>query len=190
MRILGIDPGLATIGIGLVEASSPREVRALDWLTIETQAGAPAQERLAEIHRDLRAYVREARPERAVVEKLFFATNERTALDVAQARGIILLTLAEEEIPTLEPTPLELKAAITGDGGADKRQMQDMLKILLHLQDIPKPDDAADALALAVFGALQPNHLQQFSAGRHPARPRPGQALGNKRTATVNARQT
>jgi len=153
--VLGIDSGLATTGIGLVTADGTN-LSATDWLTIQTKCGCPLAERLEEIHCDLAAYIREHRPERAVVEKLFFSTNEKTALDVAHARGVILLTLAEEGIPFLEPNPLTLKTCITGDGRADKRQMQDMLCRILHLTEIPHPDDAADALALAVFGALQP----------------------------------
>ncbi len=154
MRILGIDPGLATIGIGIVEAESVHRMRAVEWLTIETRAGTPAPERLEEIHRDLAEFLRECRPDCAVVERLFFETNAKTAMDVAQARGVILLTLAEAQIPVIEPTPLQLKSTITGDGKADKRQVQEMLKRMLNLETIPKPDDAADALALAVYGAV------------------------------------
>ena len=114
-------------------------------------------ERLAEIGNDLAALLTDMRPELAVVEKLFFATNEKTALDVAHARGVIMLTLAQAQIPIIEPTPLQLKSAITGDGRASKEQVQDMLVRMLHLATIPQPDDAADALALAVYGALQRN---------------------------------
>ena len=155
VKVLGIDPGLATTGLGLVEANNSQELSAIDWLVIATKAGIPLAKRLEEIRNDLRAYIKEYQPEIAVVEKLFFSTNERTALDVAHARGVILLTLAEEEIPFLEPNPMTLKSCITGDGRADKKQMQDMLCRILRLEEIPHPDDAADALALAVFGALQ-----------------------------------
>lgn len=154
MRILGIDPGLATVGLGLIEASSPHDIRVIEWLTITTKAGTPSAERLREIHDDLAAYLEEAEPEQAVLERLFFETNVQTAMDVSQARGVILLTLAEHGIPVIEPTPLQLKSAITGDGRADKRQMQDMLMRMLHLTAVPTPDDAADALALAVYGAV------------------------------------
>ncbi len=154
MRILGIDPGLATVGLGLLEAKSPEDLQALDWLTIKTPAKAPLPERLAEICTDLCGFLEEAAPELAVVEKLFFAVNERTAIDVAQARGAILAALATRGIPVLEPTPLQLKLAITGDGHADKRQVQQMLLRFLKLSEIPKPDDAADALALAMYGAI------------------------------------
>lgn len=155
MRVLGVDPGLATVGIGLIEAESVHSFCAPDWLVITTEPGLPLAERLNEIQKDLSAFLRESQPDLAVVEKIYFSSNRRTALDVAQARGVILQTLQECSIPILEPTPSELKSCITGDGGADKRQMQDMLAHLLNLKEIPQPDDAADALALAVFGAVQ-----------------------------------
>jgi crossover junction endodeoxyribonuclease RuvC len=157
MKILGIDPGLATIGLGLIEAENSHSMTPLDWLTITTPANTPLLDRLEEISKDLSAYLEETKPDLAVVEKIFFAVNERTVIDVAQARGVILQTLASHKIPVIEPTPLQLKSAITGDGRADKRQIQDMLVILLKLDEIPHPDDAADALALAVFGTLE-NH--------------------------------
>lgn len=152
MRILGIDPGLATIGLGLIEAEGSQSITPLDWLTITTPAKTPLLDRLEEISKDLSAYLEETKPDLAVVEKLFFAVNEQTAIDVAQARGVILQTLSSHGIPVIEPTPLQLKSAITGDGKADKRQIQDMLVMLLKLDEAPQPDDAADALALAVFG--------------------------------------
>ena len=155
MRILGIDPGLATIGIGVVDAKSAHDIVPGEWLTIQTKAGLPLAERLQEIEKDLVTLLAEVQPELAVVERLFFATNEKTALDVAHARGVIMLALARANIPIIEPTPLQLKSAITGDGKASKGQVQDMLVRMLKLRTIPKPDDAADALALAVYGALQ-----------------------------------
>lgn len=155
MRILGIDPGLATVGLGLVERLPGGKIQALEWLTITTKAGLPLPDRLMEIHNDLTAFLRDAKLELAVVERLFFQTNVKTAIDVAHARGAILLTLAEAAIPLLEPNPLELKLAITGDGRADKRAMQEMIARSLGLKEIPKPDDAADALALAYYGAVQ-----------------------------------
>lgn len=160
MRILGVDPGLATVGLGLIEAESAHDFRAIEWLTIGTDSGLPLQKRLHEIHRDLATFLAGAQPELAVVEKLYFAANKQTALDVAHARGVILQTLEECAIPLLEPTPMQLKLCITGDGGADKRQMQDMVAHLLHLQEIPRPDDAADALALAIFGAVRGNSVR------------------------------
>ncbi len=155
MIVLGIDPGLATVGLGLVDAPSPHTVHVKEWLTITTKPGLALTDRLKEIHTDLTDYLKQTRPDLAVVERLFFATNEKTAIDVAQARGCILLALAEAQIPILEPTPLQLKSAIAGDGKADKRQVQDMIMRMLSLTEVPKPDDAADALGLAVYGAVQ-----------------------------------
>ena len=159
MRIVGIDPGLATVGLGVVEAQSAHDIRVVEWLTLTTAPTLSFGERLAEIHTDLSAYLQEIKPELAVVERLFFATNQRTAIDVAQARGVIVLTLAQAGIPSLEPTPLQLKSCITGNGSAAKGQVQDMLVRMLGLFSIPRPDDAADALALAVYGAVQRREL-------------------------------
>lgn len=159
MRILGIDPGLATVGLGLIDAASVHRITVIEWLTISTAAGGSLQERLQEIHRDLTEYIKNAKPDLAVVEKLYFETNVKTAMDVAQARGVLLLTIAEAGIPILEPTPLQLKSAITGDGKADKQQMQQMLVRTLGLTQVPHPDDAADALALAVYGAVLQHQL-------------------------------
>lgn len=155
MFVLGIDPGLATTGLGLIAVDERRQLSVREWLTISTSAGVPLPDRLQEIRFDLLQYLREHKPDLAVVERLFFSTNVKTAFAVAQVRGVILLTLAEQGIACMEPNPLTLKSCITGDGHADKRQMQDMLCRILNLKEIPKPDDAADALALAVFGALQ-----------------------------------
>ena len=152
MRILGIDPGLTAAGLGLIECRNT-ETAVVEWLTITTEKTFCLSERLGELARDLRTYLKETNPDLAVVEKLFFAANRRTAMDVAHARGVILLTLRNENIDVLEVTPLELKTAIAGDGTADKRQMQEMVKRLLKLNEIPSPADAADGLALALYGA-------------------------------------
>lgn len=154
MKILGIDPGLATIGIGIIEATSPSDLTCIEWLTITTPAGLSLSERLIEIAKDLGELLKDTQPDLVVIEKLFFATNEKTAIDVAQARGVILCTVAQAGIRIVEPTPLQMKLAVTGDGQADKLQVQTMLLHLLKLKEIPKPDDAADALGLAIYGAL------------------------------------
>ena len=159
MRILGIDPGLATVGIGMIESPGGGICQNPDWQTITSPAHTPLPERLKELHKDLAGILTDFQPELVVIEKLFFQTNVKTAIDVAQARGVLLLTVAQQGIPVLEATPLQLKLGITGDGQADKVQMQTMLVHLLHLSDIPKPDDAADALALAVYGALAQREL-------------------------------
>lgn len=154
MKIIGIDPGLATIGIGLIEATSKNDIKVLDWLTIETPAGEETPNRLKEIAKDLANLLEENKPELAVVEKIFFAKNEKSAINVAQARGVILQMLASRSIPIIEPTPIQIKSVITGDGRADKRQIQNMLMRTLNLQEVPKPDDAADAIAMALYGAF------------------------------------
>lgn len=159
MRFIGIDPGLATVGIGVLDSPHPQQWTVVDWLTIQTEAGRDASDRLLEIHTDLAQLLSEFNPDMAVVERLFFASNETTAMDVSQARGVILLALEQRKIPILEPTPMQLKSAIAGDGKADKRMMQDMLVRTLNLAEIPKPDDAADALGLALYGAMRAERL-------------------------------
>jgi crossover junction endodeoxyribonuclease RuvC len=163
MKILGIDPGIAHVGIGLIEADSPHEFRALDWLCITTEPAFTLAERLQEIHTDLRAYLTQHQPDLVVIERLYFSVNKKTALDVAQARGVLLQAVQSCGIPMLEPTPPELKSCITGDGRADKKQVQDMLMHLLALKQRPEPDDAADALALAIYGAVQGNRVQMLA---------------------------
>lgn len=153
MRILGIDPGLATVGLGLVQIHSATHIEALEWLTISTSSGLSLGERLKEIHSDLCTYLAEAKPDMACIERLFFATNAKTAIDVAHARGCILQCVAEKNITILEPTPLQLKLCITGDGKASKQQLQRMIQRSLALPSLPRPDDAADALGLALYGA-------------------------------------
>lgn len=154
MRVLGIDPGLATVGLGLIDAPTRDTPTAVEWLTIETKAGLPLHERLREIERDLTEYLDQTSPDLVVVEKLFFAKNETTAIDVAHARGVLLACIARRAIPLLCPSPSEMKLSVTGDGSADKRQIQTMLLHVLRLRELPRPDDAADALALALYGVL------------------------------------
>lgn len=156
MRVLGIDPGIRRIGVAWVDADGPHRVAPGDWCMIETDARLSLAARLDEITADLSGLLEDIRPDLAVVERLFFAVNAQSALEVAQARGAMLSCIAKRGITVLEPTPLELKRAITGDGKADKRQVQDMLVRCLRLAEIPRPVDAADALALAYYGALQP----------------------------------
>lgn len=153
MIILGIDPGLATVGIGVLEVTSEHP-RVLDFCTIETKAGLPVPDRLREIAEDLSGVIKKYHPELAVIERLFFETNRKTAMDVAQARGVILFSLATKGISILEPTPLALKVAVTGDGRADKRQIRDMLQLRLKIDLEGVSDDAVDALGLALYGTL------------------------------------
>lgn len=162
MIILGIDPGLATVGIGVVETGvngqrSTINCQLVDFCTIETSPSLSAPERLHELAGDLGSILKKHRPDLAVVEKLYFETNRKTAMQVAEARGVILLTLQEHNVPVFEPTPLELKLAVTGDGQADKEQLRKMLTQILCVSDAAfagGKDDATDAVALAVYGAL------------------------------------
>lgn len=141
-------------GLGLIDVQKNGTPTTIEWLTIETAAGLPMPLRLSELAEDLESYVRETKPDLAVVEKLFFMTNKKTAMDVSQARGVILSVLSAEGIGVMEATPLQLKTTITGDGRADKKQMQAMVKRILKLKEIPTPADAADGLALALYGAF------------------------------------
>lgn len=154
MRIMGVDPGLATVGIGIIDAVQMNAIQPIDWLVLRTKATKPLPERLTELYTDMQAILEEFSPERVVMERLFFETNTVSGIEVAEARGVLVLAVQQKGIPLLEPSPLQLKSAITGDGTADKRQMQDMVTRLLRLPAIPTPVDAADALGLAIFGTL------------------------------------
>lgn len=148
MRILGIDPGSGIIGFGLVEKKS--NPRMIDAGVIRTTIGDEDASRLLELHVSMREIIAEMKPDVASVEKLFFAQNVTTAMKVSQARGVILLALAEAGIPIYEYTPLQIKMAMTGYGRATKAQIQEMVRVQLGLKNKPKPDDCADALAAAL----------------------------------------
>ena len=150
MLVLGIDPGTATTGYGLIRENAAGELQVEDYGVIETPPGLPMPERLLELHHSLSKLLLLHRPESGAVEKLFFQRNVTTALSVGQARGVALLALAEAGLPVGEYTPLEVKQAVVGYGGADKNQVQQMVRALLDLPEIPRPDDAADALAVAI----------------------------------------
>jgi crossover junction endodeoxyribonuclease RuvC len=149
MLILGIDPGTATTGYGLIQNEGNR-LTAVDCGAIVTPANQALSDRLKTLYEEMKALIQRTHPDEMAVESLFFNRNVRTALSVAQARGVILLSGAEQGLPLGEYTPPQVKLAVTGYGKADKRQMQQMVKTLLHLEKIPKPDDAADALAIAI----------------------------------------
>lgn len=149
MKILGIDPGTATVGWGMIEVVAGKP-RVIAYGHIATDKALPMPKRLQEIRDDLTTIIKEYRPDRAAVEELFFFNNQKTAITVAEARGIILLTLTDFSLSIAEYTPLEVKHSLTNYGRADKTQMQAMTMRLLNLKSIPKPDDAADALAIAL----------------------------------------
>jgi len=149
LRVLGIDPGTASTGYGLVEEVDG-EPKALAFGVIKTRAGHPPSQRLQKIHQNLTELIRQWQPTVAAVEELFFSSNVRTAMAVGQARGVVLLALADAGLEAAEYTPSAIKKAITGYGKADKAQMQEMVRILLGLGEVPRPDDAADALAVAI----------------------------------------
>jgi crossover junction endodeoxyribonuclease RuvC len=149
MLVLGIDPGLAITGYGLV-AGDGSELEPIAHGVLRTPANTPIPDRLCQLHAALLALLAQYRPDAAAVEELFFSTNARTAIMVGEARGVALLALAQAGLPISEYTPLQVKQSVTGYGQADKRQVQEMVRLLLNLGDIPRPDDAADALAVAV----------------------------------------
>jgi crossover junction endodeoxyribonuclease RuvC len=150
MIALGIDPGIATTGYALVREDRNGQNTALAYGVIETSKDDALVVRLQSLRTQLQAVIRKWQPSECAVEELFFASNQKTAITVAQARGVILLTLADENVAMNEYTPLQVKQALTGHGRADKKQMQEMVRMLLGLHSIPKPDDAADALAIAL----------------------------------------
>ncbi len=150
MLVIGIDPGTASTGYGLVRENGGGSLEAIDYGVIETSSKLPISERLSVIYHRLVELSNLHRPDSGAVEKLFFQRNVRTAISVGQGRGVAMLALAETNVGITEYTPLEVKQAVTGYGKADKNQIQQMVKALLLLKEIPKPDDAADALAVAI----------------------------------------
>ncbi|MEB3206837.1 MAG: crossover junction endodeoxyribonuclease RuvC [Vampirovibrionales bacterium] len=157
--VLGIDPGLATVGFGII-AASHQVVVARQWGAICTPPQKPIGDRLLEIHTDLSQIITEHRPDLVAIEQIFFCKNAKTLVPVAQARGVILMTLAQFNLPVVEFTPLQVKQTVTGHGGSNKKDVQHYMSQWLKLTRIPKPDDAADALALALCGYRQQVSLQ------------------------------
>ena len=149
MLILGLDPGFAMTGYGLVDSVANR-LSMVKYGAITTPAGMPFTQRLLAIRNELTDLIREYKPDAAAIEELFFNSNTTTAIKVAQGRGVAVETLAEYGIPVFEYTPLQVKMTVVGYGRAEKKQVQQMVKALLKLDSIPKPDDAADALAIAI----------------------------------------
>ena len=149
MIVLGIDPGYAIVGCGVVEYKS-NHFRMLDYGAITTEAHTPFNERIEKIFDQASALMMKYKPDAMAIEKLFFNTNQKTAIDVAQARGALVLAAQKNHIPIFEYTPLQVKQSVVGYGRAEKKQVQEMTRIMLNLEKIPKPDDAADALAMAI----------------------------------------
>ena len=149
MRILGIDPGIAIVGFGLIEAERG-QTKLLNYGAITTPAGLPLARRLVQIEQDMEALIAQLKPDAIAVEELFFSNNITTGIAVAHGRGIILCTAEKSGVPLYEYTPMQVKQAVTGYGKALKPQMQEMTRKLLRLRQVPKPDDTADALALAI----------------------------------------
>ncbi|MBR5497581.1 MAG: crossover junction endodeoxyribonuclease RuvC [Clostridia bacterium] len=152
MVILGIDPGYAIVGYGVIEYQN-NHFRVLDFGAITTKAHTDFNDRLLHIYAGLTNLIEIYRPEAMAIEKLFFNTNQKTAIDVAQARGVILLSARQHNVNIFEYTPLQVKQSVVGYGRAEKKQVQEMTKLLLNLDAVPKPDDTADALAMAICHA-------------------------------------
>lgn len=150
MLAIGIDPGTAITGYGLVRQTEAGDLLSVDWGVILTPTKMPMAERLNHIYVSLLDILNEHQPQSAAVEALFFQRNVRTAMSVGQARGVVLLALQQFGLPVSDYTPNQVKQAVSGYGAADKHQMQAMVFTLLKLPEIPKPDDAADALAIAI----------------------------------------
>lgn len=161
MLSLGVDPGTASIGWGFVREHPDGTLEALDYGVIRTGPEDPMPERLQQIFQSLTALIHKYRPNQAGVEELFFAKNVTTAITVAQGRGVILLALQQAGIPIHEYKPNMIKQTISGYGGAGKPQMQEMVRILLNMENTPRPDDAADALAIAITD-LQMGRYSQY----------------------------
>jgi len=150
MLSLGIDPGTAIVGYGLVQEHKDGSLQAIEYGVIRTTPKSPMPNRLETIYDALTSIIVQHNPDRAGVEELFFSRNVTTAITVSQARGVILLSLQKSGLPIHEYKPNLIKQSISGYGAADKSQMQEMVRILLNLEKVPRPDDAADALAVAI----------------------------------------
>ena len=149
-RILGIDPGTGILGFGVIDVDSRGKAALVDGGVIRTPANQADSDRLATIYDELHEIITELKPTVMSVEKLFFAQNVTTAMSVSQARGVVLLCGKQHELELYEYTPQQIKQAVTGQGRADKKQVQEMVRVILGLNEVPKPDDAADAIACAL----------------------------------------
>ena len=167
MRVLGIDPGYGITGFGLIEAQRG-QYRLLNCGAITTPPNTNFSWRLEMIYHDMTELLRLSQPEAVAIEELFFGQNVTTGINVAQSRGVLLLAIRQAGLPVFEYKPMQVKQALVGYGSATKRQMQDMTKRLLHLQTTPKPDDAADAIAIALCHARSSTSLLAKAAQARP----------------------
>lgn len=149
MIIIGIDPGTATTGMGVIKKSK-RKLRCLEYGVVQTDPGEKPEQRLRKLHLEVNKLLNKYQPKVLAVENVYFFKNLKTAIPVSEAKGVVLLTAAKKKIKVVQLTPLEVKMGISGYGRADKKQVQRMIKEILKLREIPRPDDAADALAVAV----------------------------------------
>jgi len=149
VRILGIDPGVATIGFGVIDCDRARQ-QLVQYGVITTPAGLPLSNRLLQISRDMEELLTSFKPDECAIEELFFSRNITTGISVAHGRGVILLEIEKAGVPVFEYTPMQVKQAVVGYGGAEKRQVMLMTQRLLKMTQVPRPDDAADALAIAI----------------------------------------
>ncbi|PTX55335.1 Holliday junction endonuclease RuvC [Melghirimyces profundicolus] len=165
MRIMGIDPGIAIVGYGVIDRRGNR-LTPIDYGSIQTEAGLPTGTRLKQIYDGATTLLRRYKPDVVAIEKLFFNRNVTTAFTVGQARGVMMLAAEEAGAPITEYTPLQVKMAVVGYGQAQKRQIQEMVRMLLGLSDIPKPDDVADALGVAICQAHSTTFTDRVGGGR------------------------
>ena len=154
MRVIGIDPGTGILGFGVVDFQAHKNPRVIDVGVVATPAHTKLKERLLDIYNSLNEIIETTHPDVMSIEKLFFARNITTAISVAEARGVVILVAALHNLPVFEYTPLQIKQTLTGYGRADKKQVQQMVKLHLNMQEVVKPDDAADALAAAITHSL------------------------------------
>ena len=161
MIILGIDPGLATLGYGVIEADNQKR-RLIQYGTLTTPAGQPMPQRLRAIYQGMNQLMDIYQPDDVAFEELFFSKNITTGIAVSHARGVALLAVVQRTDNLYEYTPMQIKQAVTGYGGADKHQVQQMVKMLLNMREIARPDDAADALAVALTHANSMNMKKMF----------------------------
>lgn len=166
MRILGIDPGIAIVGTGIVDKIGNKYVPVY-YDSIITKAHTPLEDRLEMVYNETVELIEKYKPEAMAVEELFFNNNAKTAFSVGQARGVILLAAKQHNLPFFEYTPLQVKQALTGYGRADKKQIQQMVKSFLGLSEVPKPDDTADALAIAIChgNSVRFNNIERMLGG-------------------------